>query len=104
MAEDLRWQFSNASKDGTIRHPADSITWSQVNEKWLEFASEQRNLRLSLSTDGMNPFSNQSTTYSTWPVLLVNYNMPPTLCMKAENVMLTMLIPGPTAPTSIFNR
>lgn len=53
-----------------------------------------------MSTDGMNPFSNQSTKYSTWPVLLVNYNMPPTLCMKAENVMLTMLIPEPTAPSN----
>lgn len=98
--EDLRWHFSNASADGTIRHPVDSITWSQANAKWPEFASEQRNLRLGLSTDGMNPFSNQSTKHSTWPVLLVNYNMAPTLCMKAENVMLTLLIPGPSAPSN----
>ncbi|XP_013589396.1 PREDICTED: uncharacterized protein LOC106297769 [Brassica oleracea var. oleracea] len=108
MAEDLRCHFSNASEDGTMRHSVDSITWSQVNAKWPEFASDPRNLRLGLSTDGMNPFSNQSTKYGTWPVLLVNYNMTPTLCMKAENVMLTMLIPGPTAPSNnidvIFNR
>ncbi|XP_056843843.1 uncharacterized protein LOC108808223 isoform X1 [Raphanus sativus] len=100
VAEDLRWHFSNASADGTIRHPVDSITWSQANAKWPEFASEQRNLRLGLSTDGMNPFSNQSTKHSTWPMLLVNYNMAPTLCMKAENVMLTLLIPGPSAPSN----
>ncbi|KAG7536624.1 MFS transporter superfamily [Arabidopsis suecica] len=100
MAEDLRWHFNNASEDGTMRHPVDSLAWAQVNNKWPEFAAERRNLRLGLSTDGMNPFSIQNTKYSTWPVLLVNYNMAPTMCMKAENIMLTLLIPGPTAPSN----
>ncbi|CAA7049914.1 unnamed protein product [Microthlaspi erraticum] len=100
LAEELRWHFTNATEDGTMRHPVDSLTWVQVNDKWPEFADEARNLRLGLSTDGMNPFSIQNTKYSTWPVLLVNYNMAPTKCMKAENMMLTMLIPGPTAPSN----
>ncbi|XP_048605522.1 uncharacterized protein LOC106359340 [Brassica napus] len=78
--------------------PVDSISWAQVNAKWPDFAADPRNLRLGISTDGMNPFSMQSTNHSTWPVLLVNYNTPPTMCMKAENIMLTLLIPGPTAP------
>ncbi|XP_024004033.1 uncharacterized protein LOC112081506 [Eutrema salsugineum] len=94
MAESLQWHFNIASEDGTMQHPVDSITWALVNSKWPQFAAEPRNLRLGLSTDGMNPFSIQNTKYSTWPVLLVNYNMPPTMCMKAENIMLTMLIPG----------
>lgn len=81
MAEDLRWHANNATEDGIMRHPVDSLSWAQVNNKWPEFASEARNLRLGLSTDGMNPFSIQNTKYSTWPVLLVNYNLPPTLCM-----------------------
>ncbi|CAA7017641.1 unnamed protein product [Microthlaspi erraticum] len=100
MSEDLRWHSSNASEDGTMRHPVDSLTWAQVNDSWPEFAGEPRNLRLGLSTDGMNPFSTQNTKYSTWPVLLVSYNMSPTKCMKDENIMLTMLIPGPTAPSN----
>ncbi|XP_048622707.1 uncharacterized protein LOC106373993 [Brassica napus] len=98
MAEDLRWHYTNATEDGTMRHPVDSISWAQVNAKWPDFAADPRNLRLGISTDGMNPFSMQSTNHSTWPVLLVNYNTPPTMCMKAENIMLTLLIPGPTAP------
>jgi len=28
----------------------------------------------------------------------VKYNTAPTMCMKAENIMLSLLIPGPTAP------
>ncbi|XP_033146615.1 uncharacterized protein LOC117133756 isoform X1 [Brassica rapa] len=100
LAEDLCWHSSNASTDGTMRHPVDSVTWGQTNSKWPEFAAEARNLRLGISTDGMNPFSIQNTKYSTWPVLLVNYNMGPTQCMKSENIMLTMLIPSLTAPSN----
>ncbi|XP_010475417.1 PREDICTED: uncharacterized protein LOC104754830 [Camelina sativa] len=100
MAEDLRWHYTNASEDGTMRHPVDSISWAHVNDKLPDFAAEPRNLRLGLSTDGMNPFAIQNTKYSVWPALLVNYNMHPTLCMKAENIMLTMLIPGPRAPSN----
>ncbi|RIA04807.1 hypothetical protein BRARA_K00924 [Brassica rapa] len=61
MAEDLRWHANNATEDGIMRHPVDSLSWAQVNNKWPEFASEARNLRLGLSTDGMNPFSIQNT-------------------------------------------
>jgi hypothetical protein len=100
MVEDLQWHFSNASVDGTMRHPIDSLAWAQVNDKWPQFAAESRNLRLGLSTDKMNPFSIQNTKYSTWPVLLVNYNMAPTMCMKAKNIMLTLLIHGPKAPSN----
>ncbi|XP_013588873.1 PREDICTED: uncharacterized protein LOC106297136 [Brassica oleracea var. oleracea] len=98
MAEDLCWHHTNATEDGTMRYPVDSISWAQVNDKWPYFAAEPRNLRLEISTDGMNPLSMQNTNHITWPVLLVNYNMPPTMCMKAENIMLTLLIPGPPAP------
>ncbi|XP_013607828.1 PREDICTED: uncharacterized protein LOC106314511 [Brassica oleracea var. oleracea] len=105
LAEELCWHSTNASEDGTMRHPVDSLTWVQINNKWPgfaaeAFAAEARNLRLGISTDGMNPFSIQNTNHSTWPVLLVNYNMSPTQCMRSENIMLTMLIPGPTAPSN----
>ena len=80
---------------GTIPMPLKMV---QVNNKWPKFADEPRNLRLGISTDGMNHFSMQNTNHNTWPVLLVNYNTPPTMCMVAENIMLILLIPGPTAP------
>jgi len=98
MARDLRWHFHNKSTDGKLRHPVDSVTWDQMNAKYPLFASEERNLRLGLSTDGFNPFNMKNTRYSCWPVLLVNYNLPPDLCMKKENIMLTLLIPGPQQP------
>ncbi|XP_074362400.1 uncharacterized protein LOC141702663 [Apium graveolens] len=85
-------------KDGKMRHPADSITWKDVDQKWPDFASETRNLRLALSSDGFNPFHGNRTDYSRWPVLLSIYNLPPWLCMKRRYIMLCLLISGPTEP------
>ncbi|KAL5570264.1 hypothetical protein UlMin_026839 [Ulmus minor] len=39
-----------------------------------------------------------NSTYSCWPVMLVVYNLPPSLCMKDEFTFLSMLIPGPKQP------
>ena len=79
-------------------HPADSAAWELVDDKWPTSASDPRNLRLGLATDGFNPFSNLSSTYSCWPMMLVTYNLPPWLCMKKENIMLSLLIPGLRQP------
>lgn len=98
MAHHLRWHSNNKRGDGKMHHPVDSPAWQLVNEKWPTFANEARNLRLGLSTDGFNPFGNLSSTYSCWPVMLVIYNLPPFLCMKKENIMLTLLIPGSKQP------
>lgn len=62
------------------------------------FSVEPRNLRLGLATDGFNPFRTLSSKYSCWPVMLVMYNLPPWICMRRENIMLTLLIPGPKQP------
>ncbi|XP_074347341.1 uncharacterized protein LOC141686190 [Apium graveolens] len=81
-----------------MRHPADSKTWKDVDQKWPDFASETRNLRLALSSDGFNPFHGNRTDYSSWPVLLSIYNLPSWLCMKRRYIMLCLLISGPTEP------
>ncbi|XP_062100927.1 uncharacterized protein LOC133806858 [Humulus lupulus] len=98
ISKELRWHHNNKSCDGKMRHPVDSAAWELVNDKWPSFSNEERNIRLGLSTDGFNPFSNLSSKYSVWPVLLVMYNLPPWLCMKQENNLLSMLIPGPKQP------
>ncbi|KAL0544590.1 hypothetical protein IC582_019707 [Cucumis melo] len=77
---------------------SDIPAWETIDKKWPEFSMDPRNLRLCLATDGFNPFSNLSSRYSCWSVMLVTYNLPPWLCMKKENIMLTLLIPGPRQP------
>ena len=97
-AINLRWHSSNKSTDGKMRHPVDSEAWNAVDERWPEFSLEPNNLRLGLAADGINPYKNMSSTYSCWPVMLVVYNLPPSLCMKDEFTFLSMLIPGPKQP------
>ena len=69
-----------------------------MDKKWYEFVMDSSNLRLGLATDGFNPFSNMSSRYSCWSVMLVTDNLPPWLCMKKENIMLTLLISGLRQP------
>src|SRR5579875_885180 len=53
-----------------------------------------------MALDGVNPFGNQLVSHSTWPVLLVNYNLPAWLVMKPFFIMLTLLIPRKESVTS----
>jgi len=98
MSEDMMWHHSKRTRDGILRHPADSLQWTRFDEEHKEFAAEPRNIRLGLASDGFNPFSIQSTSHSTWPVILIPYNLPPWLCMKQPNFILSLLISGPRAP------
>ena len=53
---------------------------------------------LGLAADGFNPFGMLSTTDSTWPVMLVPYNLPSWLCMKQSSLILSLVIPGLKSP------
>jgi hypothetical protein len=46
----------------------------------------------------MNPFGEQSSSHSTWPVTLCIYNLPPWLCMNRKFIMMSVLIQGPKQP------
>ena len=61
---------------------------------WLDFAYELRNLRLTLSTDGINAHKSMSSRHSCWPVIQIIYNLPPWLCMKNKFMTLSLLISG----------
>ncbi|KAM6542647.1 hypothetical protein CsatB_007094 [Cannabis sativa] len=98
-AKYMVWHHSGKSKDeGVMRHPVDGAAWKDFDAKHPDFASEPRNVRLGLAADGFNPFGNMSQAYSMWPVVLANYNLSPWLCMKDNNFMLTILIPGDKSP------
>ncbi|XP_021750776.1 uncharacterized protein LOC110716190 [Chenopodium quinoa] len=84
--------------DGIIRHPADGEAWKKFDEKYLEFAADPRSVRLGLASDGFNPYRLMNTNYSTWPVVLIPYNLPPWLCMKSSSFILSTIIPGKSGP------
>ncbi|XP_042437052.1 uncharacterized protein LOC122023018 [Zingiber officinale] len=94
----MTWHDRGRHKDGNLRHPADGKAWKEFDMLYPDFAKEPRNVRLGLASDGFNPFRTMSIAHSTWPVVLVNYNLPPWMCMKPEYFILSLLIPGPESP------
>ncbi|XP_048502844.1 uncharacterized protein LOC125498643 [Beta vulgaris subsp. vulgaris] len=75
-AKNLRWHADRRKKDGLLKHQADSPEWNSINRLHKPFGDEDRNLRLRLCTDGMNPSD----------------------CMKCKYMMLSLLISGPKQP------
>jgi hypothetical protein len=76
----MSWHASTecTKDDGKLRHPSDGTQWKRFNAKFLkEFGDEARNVWFVLSTDRMNPFSDLSSSHSTWPIILTIYNLPP---------------------------
>ncbi|XP_035547475.1 uncharacterized protein LOC109010280 [Juglans regia] len=98
-AVSMRWHKEHRVEDSNVmRHPRDSVGWKEFDQEHISFASDARNVRLGLASDGFNPFNNMSKPSSVWPVILVPYNLPPWLCMKDHFFMMSLLIPGPKAP------
>jgi hypothetical protein len=68
-----------------------------------DFIVDGRNVWLGLTSDGFNPFGNISTSHSTWPVLLVPYNLYPWMCIKQTPFILSLVILGPSSPGMDIN-
>ncbi|XXG46959.1 hypothetical protein AAC387_Pa02g1683 [Persea americana] len=94
----MRWHAEGRTNDGVLRHPADSKAWQSLDDQYPNFAAEPRNVRFGLASDGFNPFGTMSIAHSTWPVVLMPYNLPPWMCMKQPFFMMSLLIPGPRGP------
>jgi hypothetical protein len=92
------WDDERKVDDDKIAHPTDCSQWQRFDEKHKEFSDDTRNVRVGLSTDGMNPFNESMSDHSTWPVILTMYNIPTWLCQKRKYLLLTILISGPKQP------
>lgn len=97
-SNDMRWHDEGRTKDEFLRHPADGKAWKKLDEFEPSLARDSRNVRLGLASDGFNPFRSMNLKHSTWPVMLIPYNLPPWICMKETNLILSMIIPGPDSP------
>lgn len=100
----MKWYKKRQVREGILTHPADGQEWKNFDKNYPDFAHEIRNIRLGLATDGFSPFTNTSSTkYSVWPVTMVVYNLPPSMCMKDPYIFMTLLVPGPNDPTKNLN-
>ena len=95
----MSWHaYDEHKNDGKLHHLADGKQWQDFNDNHRDFASELRNVRFALCTNGMNPFPERSSKHSTWPVILTIYNLPPWLMQKRKYLLLTILISGLVQP------
>ncbi|XP_065874236.1 uncharacterized protein [Euphorbia lathyris] len=97
-AEHMRWHHNHVCDEETMCHPCDSEAWKHFNHSNESFAAESRNVRLGLCTDGFQPFGQSGKQYSSWPIIVTPYNLPPWMCMKDKYMFLTALVPGPNNP------
>lgn len=97
LAELQVWHSKHRSDDEVMRLPVDSPCHKFVERRWPAFAQDPRHVRLGLATDGISPHSmvGKGQPYTVWPVVLMNYNIPPWLSMKKGHLMLSMIVPGP---------
>jgi hypothetical protein len=77
-----------------IRHHADATQWKNIDSRNPEFVIDRRNIRIAMSTNGMNPFLNNST----WPIVLMILNLHSWLFNKQKYIMMSGLIPRPQQP------
>ncbi|CAM6082015.1 unnamed protein product [Calypogeia fissa] len=86
-----------------MRLVVDSPANNFVEDKWPDFKDDPRNMRLGLATHGISLFTiaGKSQPYLVWPVVIMNYNIPPWMSMKKGHLLLSMVIPGPKQPKSL---
>jgi hypothetical protein len=82
IAKLLKWHAANHSPNGIMRSVVDSEQWASVKDIDPNFVNDDRNLYLGLVGDGVNPYGNQSVRHSSWPLLVVIYNLPPWLATR----------------------
>jgi hypothetical protein len=61
-AKQMRWHHLNSSRSVVLRHPSDGKAWKHFYMMYPDFASEPRNVRLCLCSDGFTPYIQASST------------------------------------------
>ena len=102
IARMLTGHTKHVSNDNKMRSVADSPAWNHINTDvaFKNFGTDSRNLRLALALDGVNPFKLNNTNRSTWPVLILIYNLEPWFVTKKFFISLCILISGKHKPTA----
>jgi hypothetical protein len=73
-----RWAKNRCPDETKMIGSYNSEAWCHVLEAdWSCMLEDERHVWLGLAMDGLHPFGHQATLHSTWPILLVVYNLAP---------------------------
>jgi hypothetical protein len=104
----MTWHSENYEQwkgSGELRNPSDGLVWKHFDQVNPDFASEPRNVRLGLCSDGFTPYTQVSaTSYSCWPVIVTSYNLPPEIHLEdGQDVMMRIYQIGMTIINFNYN-
>ncbi|QRV89782.1 Transposase family tnp2 [Ceratobasidium sp. AG-Ba] len=100
MAAKLGYRGRYQLRPGIIRDIFDGLHYQRLRGRrvWTfkrnfshHYFSMPTDIALGLSTDGFGPF--KSSQQSCWPLLIFNYNLPPSIRFQLENVLCLGVIP-----------
>lgn len=72
----------------------DSPKWKEHFHGNGTFHGDPRGAALSLCLDGLNPWSKNKATYSMWPIVLGQLNLPRRIRYQFANLILMGIIPS----------
>jgi hypothetical protein len=75
-------------------HPSNSESWKDLDDFDADFARDARNVGIGLATNVFSPYNTSVASYSCWPVFVISYNLPPSICMKCKYMLLCLIIPS----------
>ena len=98
----LTGHTKHVSDNGVMRSVVDNLAWKHVNTDaaFDNFGHEDRNMRLALAVDGVDPFKLSNTNWSTWPMLVLIYNLEPWFVTKKFFVLMCILISRKCSPSA----
>jgi len=84
------------------KRPLKYVSFNRLYKDLLQrgFFKDERDIALSGTCDGYQIF--EQRTDDCWVILLINNNLHPFIRVKKENLLVTMIIPGPRSPKN-FN-
>ncbi|GET53357.1 transposase domain-containing protein [Rhizophagus irregularis DAOM 181602=DAOM 197198] len=90
----LRYRSQREECDDEYSDIFDGDLYKELVEEG--FFSDERDIALIGSTDGYQIF--RQKTDSCWILMFINANLPPTIRVKKENLLISAIIPGPNQP------
>ncbi|CCO34236.1 hypothetical protein BN14_08330 [Rhizoctonia solani AG-1 IB] len=108
MAESLRYRSQRQPQPDTLSDIFDGHYYCQLLQEFVylggtrlghQFFSNNTDIALGLSTDGVGPFKTRKQ--QCWPLILINYNLPPSIRTRLENILCLGVIPGPQTPKEL---
>jgi hypothetical protein len=107
-AQKMQYRHCYNDHGDTISDIFDGTRYKQLREAKViiegkeqpyNYFEEEHEVALGLSADGMCPFKRRKN--SCWPLLLINFNLPPDERTHINNLICVGVVPGPKCPADL---